>query len=142
MKSIETNVGRVIVARLMPNEDILDSINEIVKKYDLKSGLIKLIGALKKFTIGYFVMEKMEYEFKTFDENVELLSCIGNISFKDGEPVIHLHATLGRRDFNVIGGHLIQPSIVSLTGEVYIYEINEKIVRTIDPQLGLSLLNL
>ena len=53
MKSIEATIGRVIVGKIMPNEDIIDAITEIVKKYDIKAGLVNVIGALKKFTIGY-----------------------------------------------------------------------------------------
>jgi predicted DNA-binding protein with PD1-like motif len=142
MKSIETNLERVIVARLMPDEDVIDGVIEILEKHNVKSGFIKVIGALKKFTIGYFDLDKMEYKFKTFEENAELISCIGNISFKNGEPIIHIHATLGKGDFTVLGGHLSQPSVVSITGEIYIYEINKKLVRATDPELGLSLLNL
>ena len=142
MKSIETNVGRVIVGRIMPDEDIFDAIIEIIKKHNVKSGLINVIGAFKKFTIGYFDLETKEYNFKTFDEPVELISCMGNISYKDGEPLIHIHVTIGRGDYSIIGRHLSQPSIISVTGEVYIYEIDQKLIRTNDPQFDLSLLDL
>jgi len=142
MKSIETNVGRVIVGRIMPDEDLFDAIIEIIKKHNVKSGLINVIGAFKKFTIGYFDLETKEYNFKTFDEPVELISCMGNISYKDGEPLIHIHVSIGRGDYSIIGGHLSQPSIISVTGEVYIYEIDQKLIRTNDPQFDLSLLDL
>ncbi len=142
MKSIETNIGRVIVARVMPDEDLIDAIKDIVKKYNIKAGLINIIGAFKKFTIGYFDINAKKYEFKTFEENVELISCMGNISYKDGEPIIHIHISVGREDYNIIGGHLSTPSIVSVTGEVYIYEIGQKLNRAVDPQFGLSLLDL
>ncbi|MFX0187759.1 MAG: PPC domain-containing DNA-binding protein [Candidatus Hodarchaeota archaeon] len=142
MKSIETNIGRVIVARVMADEDLIDAIKEIVKKYNIKAGLINVIGAFKKFTIGYFNIKEKKYNFKTFEENVELISCMGNISYKDGEPIIHIHVSVGREDYNIIGGHLSTPSIVSITGEVYIYEIGQKLNRAVDPQFGLSLLDL
>ena len=67
---------------------------------------------------------------------------MGNISFKNGEPIIHLHTSIGTRDYEIIGGHLLQPSVVSVTGEVYILEIEEKIERINDPQFNLSLLDL
>ena len=142
MKSIETQIGRVIVAKILPDEDLIDGIKEIVGKHKIKAGLINTIGALKKFTIGYFDITKKEYNFKTIEENVELISCMGNISYKDEEPIIHLHVTLGKEDLSIIGGHLSQPSIISVTGEVYVYEIAEKLSRSIDPQFNLSLLDL
>lgn len=142
MKSLETKISRVIVGKVEPNEDLVDSIIEMIKKYNVKSGFIKCIGALKTFTIGFYIIDSKEYKMKTFNENVELISCIGNIAYKDGEPIIHLHVSLGRGDYSVIGGHLSKPSIVSVTGEVSIYEIDQKLYRANDPQFNLSLLNI
>lgn len=142
MKSTETAVGRVIVAKIEPNEDLFDAIKELIKKHKIKSGLINVIGALKQFTIGYFDIEKKKYHFKTFDEDIELISCMGNIAFKDNEPIIHLHVSVGKDDYSIIGGHLSQPSVVSITAEVYIYEINQTLTRVNDPQFDLSLLDL
>jgi predicted DNA-binding protein with PD1-like motif len=142
LKSKETTVGRVIIAKIEPNEDLFDAIKELIEKHNIKSGLLNVIGALKQFTIGYFDIEKKEYNFKTFDEDIELISCMGNIAFKDNEPIIHLHVSVGKDDYSIIGGHLNQPSIVSVTAEVYIYEINHTITRANDPQFDLSLLDL
>jgi len=142
MKSIETNIGRVIVARVMPDEDLIDAIKVLVKEYDIKGGLINAIGAFKKFTIGYFDLNTKEYNLKTFEEDVELISCMGNISYKDGEPIIHIHISVGKGDYNLNGGHLSQPSIISITAEVFIYEINQKLNRVNEPPFNLSLLEL
>ncbi len=142
MKSIETKVDRVIVGKIEPEEEIFEKIIELVKTYDIKAGLINVIGAFKKFTIGYFDLSKNEYNFKTFEENVELLTCMGNISHKDGEPIIHIHVTLGKEDYSIMGGHLSSPSVISITGEVFIYEIAQKLNRAVDPQFGLSLLDI
>ena len=142
MKSIETKSKRIIVAKVEPNEDLIDSIITLVKKHDIKSGIINCIGALKKFTIGFYNINSKNYNLKTFEEYVELISCIGNLSFKDKDPIIHLHVSLGRSDYTVIGGHLTQPSIVSVTGEVKIIELDQKLLRAEDPQFNLSLLDL
>ena len=142
MKSIETTVGRVIVAKIEPNEDIFDAIKELIQKHKIKSGLINVIGALKQLTIGYFDIEKKEYNYTTFNEDIELISCMGNIAFKENEPIIHLHVSVGKDDYSIIGGHLSQPSVVSITAEVYIYEINQALNRANDPQFDLSLLDL
>lgn len=142
MKSIESKISRVIVGKVEPDEDLIDSITQMIKNHDIKSGLINCIGALKKFTIGYFDINSKSYIQKTYDDYVELVSCMGNISFKDDQPVVHLHISLGTRDYNIIGGHLIQPTIVSITGEVYIFEIDQKLIRVNDPTLNLSLLKI
>ena len=142
MKSIEAKASRVIVGRIMPGEDVIDSVKELVKEYKINAGLVNVIGALNKATIGFFSVGTKEYSFTTFEEDFELLNASGNVSHKDGEPIIHLHILLGREDSSTIGGHLSQPSIVSVTGEVYIYEIDKKLIRANDPQFDLSLLDL
>lgn len=142
MKSKEFKIGRVIVAKLEDREDILDSIIKLVKKHKVRSGLVNVIGACKKFTIGYFNKDSKEHQFKTFDTFVEMTSCMGSITQKDGEPIVHLHINFGTGDFSIIGGHLGQPSIISVTGEVLIYEFKPAIERANDPKWNLSLLGL
>lgn len=142
MKSIETKTKRVIIGKVEPDEDLIDAIIAIVNKHKITSGFISCIGALKKFTVGYFDIESKRYLTRTIDEYVELVSCMGNIAFKNGEPIIHLHISIGTRDYDIIGGHLLQPSIISVTGEVYILEIEKKIERFNDPQFNLLLLDL
>jgi len=142
MRSIETKIKRVIVGKVEPEEDLIEKVKQLVKYHNIKSGLVNCIGALKKFTIGFFNLDTKKYQMKTFDENVELVSCIGNIAYKDGEPIIHLHVSVGKNDYSINGGHLSQPSIVSVTGEVYIFEIDKKINRINDPILNLALLDL
>jgi len=142
MKSIERHVGRVIVGKLNPNEDLIDGITEMVIKHEINAGLVNVIGALKKCTLGFFNIETNEYKVKTFEEELELVSCMGNIAHSNTGPIIHLHVSVSREDYSILAGHLSQPSIISITGEVYIYEIDERLKRAIDPQFGLSLLDL
>ena len=142
MKSIQTKISKVIVGKVEPDEDLIDSIIQIIKTHDIKSGLINCIGALKKFTIGYFDINSKSYIQKTYEDYVELISCMGNISFIDEKPVVHLHISVGTRDYNITGGHLFQPTIISITGEVYIFEIDQKLIRENDPKFNLSLLKI
>jgi len=142
MRSIESKIKRAIVGKVEPDEDLIDSIIKMIKDHNINSGLINCIGALKRFTLGYFDLESKEYLRKEYDMFVELVSCMGNISFKDGEPIVHLHVSIGTKEYTIFGGHLFQPSIVSITGEVYIFEIDEKLNRAEDSQFGLTLLDI
>ncbi len=47
----------------------------------------------------------------TLDEQVELLSLISDTALKDGEPVVHAHAVIGKKDGTVHGGHLLRACI-------------------------------
>ncbi len=141
MKSIQTKSNRVILAKLSPDEEVINAVTQIVKKHNIQSGSVSIIGALKKYTIGFFDLTNKVYKFKTFEENVELVSCMGNIAFKNGEPIIHLHCIVGREDYSLLGGHF-HSGIISVTGEVIIHETQEKLQREHDPRFDLSLLKL
>ena len=142
LKDLETKITRVIVVKLEPGDDLLTSLSKIAKTYRIKSGFINCIGALKQFTLGYYDLDLNEYIMETFSENVELVSCIGSLAYEDEEPIIHIHISVGRRDYSVLGGHLGKPSIVSITGEVSIFEIDKKLNREINPKFGLALMKL
>ncbi|MFO8020547.1 MAG: DNA-binding protein [Promethearchaeia archaeon] len=144
MQSTEGKIGRVIVGKAEPGEDLIDVVTELVKKHEIKGGLINIIGAFEKLTIGYFDLDTQEYLYKTFDENVELLPTMGNISYnkETGEPIIHLHTMVGKSNYSIMGGHLSQPSIISVTGEIFIYEFDKKIYRSVDEKFDLTLLDL
>jgi predicted DNA-binding protein with PD1-like motif len=142
MKSISVNLKQVIIAKIEPGEDLIDALNDLIDKYKIGSGIINCIGAFKEVTLGFFNLETKTYDFKTFKENVELISCIGNISYKEEKPIVHLHVNLGRKDYSVIGGHLSQPCIISVTAEIYIFETDVKMERVNDATFNLSLLKI
>ena len=69
------------------------------------------IGALESVTLSYFDWEMKRYEEHTFDEQVELLSLTGDVALKDGEPQVHAHVVIGRRDTTTRGGHLVDATV-------------------------------
>ncbi|MFX1325528.1 MAG: PPC domain-containing DNA-binding protein, partial [Promethearchaeota archaeon] len=94
MKTVESKINRIIIGKVEPDEDLIESITQMIRNHDIKSGLVNCIGALKKFTIGYFDIHSKEYLVKTIEDNIELVSCMGNIAFKDREPIVHLHISV------------------------------------------------
>ena len=64
------------------------------------------MGQLKNVELAYFDLNENKYLKKEFNEVFELLNASGNISFFGKEPVFHVHVTLAKKDFSVIGGHL------------------------------------
>jgi len=78
----------------------------------------------------------------TLDEQVELLSLIGDVALKkDGKPVVHAHAVIGRKDGTAQGGHLLEAHIRP-TCEVILTESPIHLQKQIDPQSGLALIRL
>jgi uncharacterized protein len=77
----------------------------------------------------------------TLDEQVELLSLIGDVALKDGESVMHAHVVIGKKVGTVHGGHLLK-AYIRPTCEVVLTESPAHLQKFIDPDSGLALIKL
>ena len=117
---------------------VLKSFAEV---HSIRSAHFTAIGAFSRATLGYFDMEKKEYLRIPVDEQVEVVTLIGDIALEDGKPKLHAHAALGQRSGAVIGGHLLEGH-VRPTLEVILSESPKHLERHFDPQAGLALIRL
>ncbi len=91
-------------------------------------------------TLGYFDWQKKEYKKIPIAEQVEVLSLIGDVAWKeDGEPEVHAHVVLGKADGTAWGGHLMEAH-VRPTLEVILMEAPRHLERRYDPESGLALI--
>lgn len=89
-------------------------------------------------TLGYFDQRKGAYVQKTFLGDLEILSCSGNISLKEGRPFPHLHAVMGDKRLRAFGGHLFASKVFA--AEVFLREVGgPPLARLPDPETGLAL---
>ncbi len=140
---IESRTSRVVIARMKPEEDVLITAKKIADDYNIRSGSLKMIGAVSSITLGYFHVEEKVYKQFTVDEDLEVISCIGNIArTEDGEVVVHAHMVVADVNGKCYGGHLLEGCIVSVTIELIIQEIVDTLTRKKDPEFGLQLLAL
>jgi len=100
------------MGRLEKDDDLLKELTNIVHKKNIEAGSIKVIGAVQKARIGYYDQDEFEYKYKEFDQALEIVSCIGNISILEGKPFIHAHIILADKEGNCYGGHLAEGSKV------------------------------
>jgi len=121
-------------------EEILSSLKQFAKKEDLAGSSFKAIGALSQAELGWFNWKKKKYETAVkLDEQVELLSLIGDIALQNGEPQIHAHLVVGRCDGTAHGGHLLSAT-VRPTCELVITESPRHLQKEIDPEAGIALI--
>jgi uncharacterized protein len=90
-------------------DELADGLLQFAKEQKLSAASFKAVGALSSVRLGWFSWETKRYEPSvTLDEQVELLSLIGDVALKDGEPVVHAHAVIGKKDGTAQGGHLLK----------------------------------
>jgi hypothetical protein len=132
---------RDFVLRLEAGDDILDSLQRFAERKRLRAAAFQGIGSLNKAKLGHYDFKTKEYTYEVFDDDLEILSLEGNISSLDQKPLPHAHATLGRRDFSVIGGHLDQGSLANMV-EIVVQKLPGRLVKVRDEKMGLNLLQL
>jgi predicted DNA-binding protein with PD1-like motif len=140
MPSLKMNIGRFFLTRIDHNSEMIEFIRDFAKEHKLSVATFTAIGALKTVKLGFYDQKKRVYLETPIDTPHELVSCIGNISIKEGEAFVHAHAVLGDKNGNARGGHLLEGRVFA--AEVHIFELlGEKAERKYDEVTGLSLWN-
>lgn len=108
----------------------------------LSSSSFKAIGALNNVELGWFNWESKKYQIAAkLEEQVELLSLIGDIALKDNEPHANAHIIVGCRDGTAHGGHLLSAT-VRPTCEIVLTESQRYLRKEIDPEPGIALIRI
>lgn len=130
---------RTVVAVFDPGDEALSGITALAESLALQGSSVTAIGAFERVRLGWFNPSTKEFRENKFDEQMELLSFIGNIAEESGRQKLHAHVVLGCRDGSTRGGHLIE-GIVNPTLELVIRELPEHMHRRHDPKSGLVVL--
>lgn len=135
----EFQPGRRFMGRLPYNKDLITSVEDFCKENSVQMAAFSLIGAAKSATIGAYDQKKQSYVTFTEKAPLEIITCTGNVSLKDGEPFVHAHIVLGDEQGKTFGGHLFSETII-FAGEIEIRELTGKpLERAYDETTGLAL---
>ena len=137
----EENGLRTYVLVMDKGDEAFEQITSFAQENGITGASLTAIGACSGATLGYFDPETLKYRSSRFDEQMELLSLIGDIATKDGKPALHAHLVLGRKDSSAVGGHL-QKLDVFPTVEIVLTETPAHLRKRVDPQTGLALIAL
>jgi len=132
---------RVVVVVCDKGDDPIAAITDAAERRDVRAAQITAVGGFQRATLGYFDRDRREYLPIAVNEQVEVLSFLGDLATADGEVVAHVHVVLGRPDGSTVGGHL-QHAEVWPTLEVILTEVAPQLAKQVDPETGLALINL
>jgi uncharacterized protein len=116
----EGKLGRVIIERFRKGEDVLERLNQMVRDNHVFSGSFLAIGSVEKAEIGFYVGDG-QYSTTSCSGPLEVSSCIGNVSSKQGAPFVHAHISLADKEGKAYGGHLMPGCTVDATFEVVLH---------------------
>jgi len=140
VKNTQTTIQKTIIARCERGEDLHACLSRLVQENNVRSGCFQVIGAVSRAKLGVF--EHGRYEWMEHDGTLEISSCTGNVSVKEGRPFVHCHAVFTDEKGTVLGGHLGEGCIVEPTAEIHLQVMEGEIGRCMDPETGLWLLDI
>lgn len=127
--------------RLFPGDHLMPSLTALIEQEGIRYAALSGLGAARHVVIGYYDAAQKDYERHEIDEQMEVLSLIGNCSTRDGEPALHIHATFAQRDLSVIGGHVFEIE-TNPTLEIWLRVEDARVERIYNDETHLALLNL
>jgi len=144
MKASEGKIGRVFVLRLEDGDMVPDCLEKFAAEKGIKVGHVILIGGIGggQVVTGPRETDEMPPDpiFLPVDGAHEVVGAGIIAPDKDGKPVLHIHASLGRAGRTLTG--CLRPGVKTwLVGEAIIYEITgTKARRLPDEKSGFDLM--
>jgi hypothetical protein len=77
-------------------DEVAAELGEFVRQYEVETASVTAIGAFHDALLGYFDWQTKQYKTIAVDEQVEVLSLLGDVAVAEEGPSLHLHAVLAR----------------------------------------------
>lgn len=122
-------------------EECMAGLTRFAAEQTLDASQLTAIGAFERATLGYFDMGSKSYLKIPVDEQVEVLSLVGDITLDGDQHKVHAHVVVGRSDGTTRGGHILE-AWVRPTLEVIVVNAPKHLQRATDPATGLALISL
>jgi predicted DNA-binding protein with PD1-like motif len=146
MKATEGHIGRVFVLRLEDGDVVPDCIERFAAEKNISVGQVVLVGGIGggKVVVGPEDSVTMPPEPVLLPvKGAHEVVGVGVIApDRDGRPILHIHASLGRAGKTLTG--CLRPGVTTwLVGEAIIYEIlGAKAARLPDKKSGFDLMEM
>lgn len=136
-----TKQENLYVIRFEEDELFPSRFIDFLESRSIYSGSFAAIGAFSRLRLAYFDVEISRYADLDVEEQVEVISLVGNVARHSEQPLVHAHIIVGRRDYTTLGGHLREGS-VRPTLELFLDVAAEPLQRAVEPKYGLPALQL
>jgi len=122
-------------------DEVMRELTAFATEHNVTAAHFTAIGAFSDATLGFFDRERKDYQKIPIDEQVEVLSLMGDIALEDDAPKVHAHVVVGKADGTAHGGHILEAHVWP-TLEVVLTESPRYLRREYDPATGLALIDL
>lgn len=130
------------LVRLEKGELLVESLAKLFKEQKLPSCWVSGLGGAVWAELGFYHLDKKEYEWKKLAQPLEILSLQGNVAWDGEEPVFHIHGSFSDDKMQALGGHVKELEVAG-TCEILLHKwYANNLTRSRDENIGLNLLDL
>jgi uncharacterized protein len=140
-RSLSRDGGATFIIVFDEGDEFIGCLAELAKRQGIRGSHFTGIGAFSGAVVGFFDWRSKSYDRIPIAEQVEVLSLAGDIATDAGEPKVHAHVVVGKRDGSAHGGHLFEAR-VRPTLEVILVEEPTHLRRRFNAAAGLALVDL
>jgi predicted DNA-binding protein with PD1-like motif len=138
--NITVTPGRKVIGRLAKGDDLLAALEGLAREHNITLGEVRAIGAVSQARVGFYNQRERKYYYLDLAQPLEILSLTGNISIKDGKPMVHAHITLSDHQGRAFGGHLAEGTLAFACEFAIQEQVSDiTLVRQMDEPTGLFL---
>jgi hypothetical protein len=133
--------GKTYALVFAKGDEIMSGLTEFAAREKLVGGHFSAIGALEHARFGWFDRARKAFREIPIDEQVEMISLIGDVGLVNGSPAIHAHGAVAFPDGHVRGGHILE-AVAWPTMELFFTAYAAPLVKEHDDETNLFLFNL
>jgi uncharacterized protein len=131
---------RTFVLVLATDDEAISVLTAFAAEERLSASHFTAIGAFSHAVVAYFDWSSKRYQHISIEEQVEVLSLVGDIALEKDQPKVHAHVVVGKVNATAHGGHLVEGH-VRPTLEVVVTEAPVYLRRRFDAESGLALID-
>jgi len=122
-----------------PGDEPYAGLTQFAERYHVQAGHFTAIGGFRDARLAWFDLDKKMFRVIPIDQQVEVVSLIGDIALLDGKPVVHMHCVVALPDGETRGGHILGAHVSPLL-EVFVTADPVKLEKKRDAARGLTLM--
>lgn len=130
-----------LMVRLELGESIIESLEQIATSHSITNAAISGIGSVENPTLAHYTVTDKKYLEKSLTGIYEIISLLGNMTFVDHKPLVHVHCTISDEQMQAYAGHLVKGT-VSATLELILTLFPSSFGKKYNEEIGLTLLDL
>jgi len=109
-----TAAAHVFQTRFSAGDEIMSGLTDLAIKQHITSGYVTGLGGLSGAVLAFGDPKVGAFKKVPITDKCELVSLVGDISERDGKPVVHLHAVVAFADGSTKAGHVMEAHVAPL----------------------------